>query len=133
MSRSTSPLLATGNTSADAGQLVYQGAGFVVVHPDSQGINFSIRSATLVLKDKRGDIPDPLGKAAVTGDFYAWRNPSIVDTTPQMSPFFMIEKMYSLPSAVKVVERRPPLEVHLMRSLLSPKKRSIKHAVSGLA
>ncbi len=66
--------------SPDVDELVYQGAGFVVVHPDSDGIHFSIRSSTLTLTSKQGDLPDPLGKANVRGDFYAGRNAAQVQT-----------------------------------------------------
>ena len=57
------------------GMLLYQGAGFVVVHSESDGVHFSLRDSDVSVKDRRGaGIDDPLGKCSIVGDFFARRD-----------------------------------------------------------
>jgi hypothetical protein len=65
-------------TSSD--RLHYQGAGFVMVYPESKGVSFSIRNLTLSLRHRAGNLPDPIGRAKLEGNFYALRNEQAVQS-----------------------------------------------------
>jgi hypothetical protein len=72
-------------------RLQYQGAGFVMVYPDDNGVSFSIRNLTISLRDRQGNLPDPIGRATIEGNFYAVRNAQAVRSTldsvrPQTPP-----------------------------------------------
>jgi hypothetical protein len=65
---------------AERGQsfLHYSGAGFVTVGANSKGAKFKIRNASVVLKDQRGQMTDPIGPARLTGAIAATTNDSEV-------------------------------------------------------
>jgi hypothetical protein len=66
------------DTESSSDRLHYQGAGFVMVYPEDKGVSFSIRNLTVSLRDRQGDLPDPIGRARLEGNFYALRNAQAV-------------------------------------------------------
>jgi hypothetical protein len=63
---------------AENDKIDYAGAGFVGVYPNKTGANILIRNANLALRDHSGDLVDPLGKPAITGNFNVVRNDGMV-------------------------------------------------------
>jgi len=63
-----------GDSDASTDRLHYQGAGFVMVYPEEHGVSFSIRNMTVSLRRREGNLPDPIGRATLEGNFYALRN-----------------------------------------------------------
>jgi hypothetical protein len=58
--------------------LHYQGSGFVMVYGDDDEPRIWIRNATVALKDRSGNMNDPLGKTKLDGMFNATRNDAYV-------------------------------------------------------
>lgn len=61
--------------------LHYQGAGFVSIYGSGDRPRIWIRSATVALKNRSGNMVDPLGRSTLSGSFLARRNDALVKTT----------------------------------------------------
>lgn len=62
-------------------RLHYRGAGFVSIYGSGVQSRFVVRNARLELTASAGRLNDPLGPAALTGDFLATRNDGMVSST----------------------------------------------------
>jgi hypothetical protein len=55
-------------------RLVYRGAGFITIYPTKRGAHIVIRSASMSISQKTGDLVDPFGPASLAGAFDVIRN-----------------------------------------------------------
>jgi hypothetical protein len=60
--------------------LHYEGAGFVSVYAGDQRTRFHLRNVPVKLKDRLGDMTDPIGSSTLEGSFVAIRAPQRVQS-----------------------------------------------------